>query len=257
MDNKSTVSLCIVTYNNSDKIGIAVSSIANNTKLPYTLYISDNGSCDDTIEKVLYADPTAVILKNNENLGFGKGHNKVLPLIDSKYHAVVNPDISFDYDVVKEICDYMDAHPEVVMATPKVLMTDGTEQLLPKRRPTIKYLAARRLHLSKRLSDEYSRANEVFTEPTEIDFCTGCFFIMRTDVFKTLKGFDDRFFMYMEDADITLRALEYGKVMFLPHSHITHGWEKSSAKSFKYFMIHLSSMIKFLWKHRRNRGKKI
>lgn len=248
------LSVCIVTYNNEDKIGNAVSSIKKHTALPYNIYISDNGSTDSTLEKVRDADGDAIIIENKANLGFGKAHNKVLGLLDSKYHAVVNPDISIDYDVFSEICRYMDEHPEVAMATPKILSTDGTEQLLPKRLPTLRYLAARRLKLSKRLADEYTRANEVFSEPTEIDFCTGCFFVIRTDIFEKLGGFDDRFFMYFEDTDLTVRSKKYGKAVFLPDSHVTHGWEQSSAKSLKYLTIHISSMLKFFWKYKGRYG---
>ena len=253
MSKTQSVSACIVTYNSSEKIGNAVASVQNHTSCGCTLYISDNGSTDNTLDIVKGIAPDAVVFENNDNIGFGAAHNKVLPSLSSEYHAVINPDISFDYDVISEICEYLDQHPEAVMATPKILSPDGTEQLLPKRMPTLKYLFARRLHLSKRLADEYTRANENITTPTNIDFCTGCFFVIRTEVFKELNGFDDRFFMYFEDTDLTLRAKQFGEAVFLPDSHVTHLWEKSSAKSLKYFLIHLNSAFKFFWKYR---GKK-
>ncbi|MBE6799542.1 MAG: glycosyltransferase family 2 protein [Ruminococcaceae bacterium] len=253
MDSSCSVSAGIVTYNSCDKIGDAVLSVTKHTE-NCTLYISDNGSTDNTLGIVKEYAPDAVILENKENLGFGAAHNKVIPLLNSRYHAVINPDIIFDYDVIGEICEYLDSHPEAVMATPKILNPDGTEQCLPKRMPTLKYLFARRLHLSQKIADEYTRANENLSEPTVIDFCTGCFFVIRTEVFKKLGGFDDRFFMYFEDTDLTQRAKEYGSVIFLPGSHVTHLWEKSSAKSLKYFMIHLKSTFRFFWKYRKKRG---
>jgi GT2 family glycosyltransferase len=255
MSDSYSVSAAIVTYNSSDKIGDAVRSVTRFTE-NCTLFISDNGSTDNTLDVVKANAPKADILKNGNNLGFGAAHNKVIPLLDSRYHAVINPDIIFDYDVLGEICRYLDANPQVVMATPKILNPDGTEQCLPKRMPTVKYLFARRLHLSQKIADEYTRANENLKEPTEIDFCTGCFFVIRTEVFKKLGGFDDRFFMYFEDTDLTQRAKEYGKVVFLPDSHVTHLWEKSSAKSLKYFLIHLKSTFQFFWKYRKKRGVK-
>lgn len=253
MHKPQSVSICIVTYNNADKIGDAVASISRHTKLPYTLYISDNGSTDNTVGTVLSANPDAVILQNGKNIGFGQAHNKVLTRLNSEYHVVVNPDISFNYDVISEICEYLDNNPEVVLAAPKILTPGGAEQILPKRRPKLKYLAARRLHLSRRLADEYAMADVVLDKPTEVDFCSGCFFVIRTEIFKKLSGFDDRFFMYFEDADLTLRTKQYGKTMFLPALTVTHAWEKSSAKSLKYFFIHFGSMLKFFWKYR---GKK-
>lgn len=253
MDGEKTLSVCIVTYNNADKIADAVTSVKENTHTDYTLYISDNGSSDGTKEAVKNADPHAVFIENGENLGFGRANNTVLKLMNSEYHAVINPDISFDTDVLSRLCHYLDTHPEAVMVTPKILWPDGKEQILPKRRPTFLYLVNRRLHFSKRLDAEYTRSGEKMDIPTEIEFCTGCFFVIRSKIFKRLSGFDERFFMYLEDADITLRALKYGKAMFIPDASVTHHWERSSAKSLKYFLVHIGSMFKFLFKHRGGR----
>ena len=63
--------------------------------------------------------------------------------------------------------------------------------------------------------DEYTRKNEVFKKPTEIDSCTGCFFLIRTELFKKLNGFDRHFFMYYEDADLSRRAKKISKAYFL------------------------------------------
>ncbi len=63
-----------------------------------------------------------------ENVGFGAGHNAVLPLLESKYHAVVNPDITLDEDAVSKLCAFLDEHPDAVMATPQLLFPDGTPQ---------------------------------------------------------------------------------------------------------------------------------
>ena len=77
--------------------------------------------------------------------------------------------------------------------------------------------------------------------------------VIRTEVFKKLNGFDERFFMYFEDSDLTVRAKQYGKTMLLPQFSVIHEWERSSSKSLKYLMIHINSMIKFLWKHRKTK----
>lgn len=254
MDHASTVSACIVTYNSADKIGAAVSSLKEHTKgIDCKLYVFDNGSVDNTKDVVLKNDPDAVFTENGENLGFGKANNLVIPLMDSKYHAIINPDIRLDSDVLTDICKYMDEHDDVVMATPKVLFPDGREQHLPKLRPRFIYLLARRTPFFKKKAVEYTMEDRVITEPLEIDQCSGCFAVIKSEVFKELKGFDERFFMYMEDADLTLRAKKYGKVMFLPQFKVIHEWERSSSKSLKYLMIHISSMFKFLLKHRKSR----
>ncbi len=252
MQYDGTLSVCIVTYNSADKIKNAVSSIKKHTLgVDYKLYISDNCSTDNTMEIVKEADENAVILENGGNIGFGKAHNAVIPHINTKYHAIVNPDIEIDSDVLTDMCRYLDEHPEISLAIPKIFFPDKTEQVLPKRVPKLKYLFGRRLPFMKKYADEYTRCNEVFQTPTEVDFCTGCFMLLRTDVFKTVGGFDDRFFMYFEDADLTLEAKKHGKTMLLPQFSVIHSWERSSAKSLKYLLIHISSMFKFFFKHRR------
>ena len=251
MEQPNKVSACIVTYNSSDKIGAAVSSIKQFTKnVDYKLYIFDNGSSDNTKKVALESDNTVIFTENNSNLGFGKANNLVIPMMESKYHAIINPDIRIDSDVISDICNYMDEHPEVVLATPKILFPDGTEQHLPKLKPRFIYLLARRTPLFKNKQLEYTMQDRTIDQPTEIEQCTGCFAIIRSDVFKKIGGFDERFFMYMEDADLTLRAKKYGKAMFLPQFHVIHEWERSSSKNLKYLMIHISSMFKFMWKYK-------
>lgn len=254
MQYDHTLSACIVTYNNADKIGTAVSSFAKFTPdLDCILYISDNGSSDETLSIIRSENENAEIIENGSNIGFGKAHNAVIPLINSKYHAVINPDIEIDSNVLPHLCDYLDNHNDVVMVTPKILFPDGSEQVLPKRKPTLKALIGRRLPFFKKKAEHYTMSDIAITEPTPIEFCTGCFFVIRTDVFKKLGGFDDRFFMYFEDADLTLRAEKYGKVLFMPNCHVIHSWERSSSKSVKYLFIHIKSMFKFLLKHRGRR----
>ena len=94
----------------------------------------------------------------------------------------------------------------------------------------------------------YTMRNEVINGPIDIEFCTGCFFCIRTEIFKKLNGFDDRFFMYFEDADITRRARKLGSVVFYPDIKVTHVWARASAKTLKFFLIQLCSMFKYFLK---------
>lgn len=253
-ENKNIkVSACIVTYNNSEIIINTISSIINNTKnVDLTLYISDNNSTDNTLEIISKEFPEVKIINNKINKGFGYGHNKMLDIIDSDYHFVINPDIILDTDVISQLVDKLENDKSVVMATTKILNQDGTEQHLPKKNPKFRYLLGGRFEkygkIFKKYRDIYTMINEVITEPLDIEFCTGCFFCIRTEVFKKLNGFDDRFFMYFEDADITRRARQLGRVVFYPDINVTHVWERASAKTLKFFLIQISSMFKYFFK---------
>lgn len=248
MSNDVFVTASVVTYNDADRAPVTVESVLNNTKkYPLKLYVVDNASSDNTtalIEKT----GQAVVIKNNKNLGFGAAHNEILKHEIGKYHFVINPDITIDSDVIADMVDFFEANPDVVMAMPKILNQDGTEQKLPKERPTFKKLFLGRL--SGKIRSEYVWANRDITEPCDIDFCTGCFFCIRGETFKKMLGFDERYFMYLEDADLTLKAKSKGRVVMLPQFSVTHVWERESSKSLKYLIIHIVSCFKFLIKWR-------
>ncbi|MBQ8740412.1 MAG: glycosyltransferase family 2 protein [Clostridia bacterium] len=242
------VSASVVTYNDINRAPDTIQSVVLNTKRhPLKLYVIDNNSTDGTAD-LIESSGQAVVIRNSKNLGFGAAHNIVLSQELGKYHFVINPDITLKSDVISDIVDYLESNPDVVMATPRILNTDGTEQKLPKERPTFKRLFLGRL--SDKIRSEYVWADKEITEPTEINFCTGCFFCIRTDIFKKVCGFDEQYFMYLEDADLALKAKSKGKVMILPQFCVTHAWERESSKSLKYLFIHIISCFKFLFKWR-------
>ncbi len=256
MGDKTVVSVSIVTYNDLPRVKKTLESFNRfSSTVDLKVFVSDNASLDGTLETIKSEFPFVTAIQNGENIGFGKAHNKVIPFLNSKYHVVSNPDIVFSSDVVFELCKYLDENPGAVMVTPKVMFEDGTEQHLQKRKPKFKYLLAGRLPFLKKLRAEYTRENEDLSSPTEIEFSTGCFFVIRTDVLKKLEGFDDKYFMYFEDADISDRAREFGKIIFYPDVSVTHLWERSSSKSIKYLLIHISSMFKYFFGRRKKVNK--
>lgn len=252
--SKVKVSVCVVTYNNKDEIINLIDSVFNNTKgVSFKFYLVDNNSSDGTANFIeeRYKEKIEII-KNKDNKGFGYAHNKVLDLIDSDYHIIINPDISFDKDVISDLCKFMDENPDVGVVTPKVLYENGDQQHLPKKDPKFKYILAGKLERIfksfSKIRKEYTMADINIDRPIEIEFCTGCFMMIRTDLFKKLKGFDDKFFMYLEDADLSRRAREYGKVIFTPNVCVNHLWHRASSKKLKFLFIHISSMIKYFKK---------
>ena len=252
------VSICVVTYNNQKEILNLISSIYENTKeVNFEVFLVDNNSSDETVELVEKNYPLVNVVKLSKNLGFGYAHNQVLNKIDSQYHVIVNPDISFNGNVIKVLCDYLDKNEHVKMITPKVLSQDGTEQHLPKKEPRIKYVISGRFDryfkVFKKIRTEYTMQDFRFKEPTEIEFATGCFMMVRTELFKKINGFDEIFFMYFEDADLSKRVRQYGKIVFYPDTFVVHLWNRASAKKIKFLFIHISSMIKYFckWKFSR------
>ncbi len=249
MDNIS-ISASIVTYNDGETALKAVQSLLEYTKrYPLKVYVFDNASTDGTASALKEINaPNVLITENKKNIGFGAAHNLCLKEDTGKYHFVINPDITVNSDVLSDMVDFLEQNRDTVMCMPKILNLDSTEQKLPKEKPTFKRLFFGRL--SKKIRNEYVWAEKDITKPCDVDFCTGCFFAIRTEIFKELNGFDERFFMYLEDADLTLRAKKKGRVLMLPEFSVTHKWERTSAKSLKYLLIHISSCFKFLLKRR-------
>lgn len=239
----------IVTYNNADIIEKCIESVLRYTEnLDFTLYVIDNGSSDNTVELVENHFPQVILIKNKENLGFGSGHNKVLELIDSTYHVAINPDITLSGEVVQELCEYLESQPEVMMVTPKVLNVDGTEQYLPKYCPSIRYAIISKFKPFRYIRKRYTRQEENLSKPTSVEFCTGCFFVIRTETFKKLGGFDPKFFLYCEDADLSMRVRKEGTIIFYPYISVTHLWKRENTGNLRGISHFLRSMLRFFMK---------
>ncbi|MBQ5333197.1 MAG: glycosyltransferase family 2 protein [Oscillospiraceae bacterium] len=251
-------SLCIVTYNNKNNISAALGSILEKTKgAELQIYICDNASTDGTPDMVERDFPQVKVIRGSENRGFGAGHNTIINMLDSDIHFIVNPDIMLTEDTVTQMCGFMNDNPDIVMAVPKFIYENGEEQFTPKLTPTLRYMLGGRLErfggVFRRWRREYTFADRNITEVTDVGFCSGCFIVIRTDVFKKLGGFDERYFLYSEDADLTRMAQEYGRTVYAPQFSVVHLWERAYMKSKKYFLIQLSSMFKYFWKWRSGR----
>lgn len=249
------VSACIVTHNNLKYIGKTVGTLLTYTQgVDFTLYIVDNDSTDGTIElleKEYGNEPRLEIIKTGTNCGFGSGHNKIINIIDSDYHAVVNPDIIIADDVITNMVKYMEEHKEVNLLSPKICFPDGRNQILGKRNPKFKYLVASRLRDEEepsKLLKEYTMMEKDWSQPFEIENATGCFMFFRTSAFKELNGFDERYFMYFEDCDITREINKTSKAVFYPNAIVYHVWGRDSKRNMNLMKIHISSMFKYFMK---------
>ena len=246
---KLKVTGSIVTYNNSDVIEECVSTVLEQTAgLDFTLYLIDNASTDNTVKLVREKFPQVELICLEKNVGFGHGHNQVLDLLESDYHVVINPDISLSVPAVDELCGFLEENPQVAMATPRILNEDGSEQHLPKYGPTIRYAIISKFKPFKYLRRRYTRQDEMLSKPTDVEFCTGCFFVIRTAVFRRLEGFDRRFFMYCEDADLSRRVRQQARIVFYPETSAIHKWKRDNTRSIKGVMRFMTSLLKYFLK---------
>jgi len=240
------LSLAIVTYNNSEIIGDTVKSLIDNIpeEFSYKLYVVDNSSSDNTMDIVRGIDSNIEIIAN-ENKGFGYGHNQVLERINSKYHFVINPDIQLeDKDQIRKMIKFMDENQDVGMLTPLILNPDHTIQYLCRTNPTVFDMLIRRIspNLFPARQNRYVMKETGYNKAMTVENASGCFMVFPTDLFKKIGGFDDSFFMYMEDSDITRRVNEVSKAVFYPDARVIHLWGREGHKKIKFALITADSM---------------
>jgi len=215
-----------------------------------TLYLIDNSPYDNL--RYLAEHPNVVYLFNNKNVGFGSGHNQAIVKIlnTSRYHLVLNPDVYFDKKVISSLYQYMEAHPSVGHVMPKVLYPDGRIQYLCKLLPTPKTFLIRRFlnFLNTTLDKENFHYQFQFTnynELMDVPFLSGCFMFLRVNALKEVGLFDERFFLYTEDVDLSRRMHIRFRTVYNPIVSIYHYHARSSYKDFWLTLRVIQSAIRY------------
>jgi GT2 family glycosyltransferase len=203
------------------------------------------------------ASVECVLLRAPRNGGFGYGHNlAMLSAPASRMMLVMNPDAALQENCLSHLMAFMEAHPQAGLVTPKVFYPDGRLQPLNKRWPTVLDLglrlflppaAARIPFIAKRLQ-HYSMMDMGYDTPYRLPFASGCCMLFRRDILMRLGGFDEGFFLYFEDADISQRVNEIAQTWFCPDATITHAWQRGSRKSFTLLWIMLQSAARYFAK---------
>ena len=247
MDTSIQISASIVLF--KDNLTTLQNTIDFFLKTPIKkkLFLIDNNPTDALRNK--FKDLEIDYYFVGKNIGFGKGHNIVLDKIDSAYHLILNPDVVFSSDVIPTLIKEIELHKNVSFISPKVMYPNGDDQFICRKHPTIFDLFNRRLKLVKHKISENEYQNEDLKQSFYPDFIHGCFMLFKTEDFKSIKGFDKRYFLYMEDADVCRMITAKGKeILYFPAVEIIHQHQKGSSKSIKLFFYHLSSTIKYFLK---------
>ncbi len=245
------ISITIVAYNNETDVKDAVRSIMEQTngKLSKKIYIVDNSTEANQLSSLAEEYADVVYQRPGENLGFGGGHNYVLPELDSQYHAIVNPDILLTEDSFSVLLSFME-QSQAGMAVPRLLDEKGNLQAVYRRELTVFDMAVRMFfsaHFHKR--QYYHTMQDMdYGKPFLVPFAQGSFLVIRTELFRELGGFDERYFMYMEDADLCKRVNKVSSLWYCPGTAVIHKWERGSHKDMRLLRIHISSMFQYFRK---------
>jgi len=237
---RKSVCVVIVNYNAGAMLTECVRSVLAST-VPVEVFVSDNGSQDDSIaflRAALGAPVPVTIIENRANLGFAKGCNAVLPRCRSEYVLFLNPDCVVEPDTLEEMIRVMDARPEAGMASCLVLNPDGTEQAGCRRFvPTPWRSMVRVLHLHRVIRNHPRFQPFMMTglplpsEPEPVEAISGAFMLVRSSAIRTIGAMDERYFLHCEDLDWCMRFRAAGwKILFVPHVRITH-WKGTSGRT--------------------------
>jgi GT2 family glycosyltransferase len=244
------ITASLVLYHNSEFDILKVVNSIINSKIYIKLYVVDNSN-DESIKELL-VDFDIYYIKNNKNLGFGKAHNiaiKIAVESNSDYHIIINPDISFDSNVVGELINRAEKEKEVGLIMPKINYPNGTVQFLCKLLPNPIVLIFRRFIPFKAISNwinlKYELRSMDFSKESEVPSLSGCFMFVRTTFLYKVGGFDERYFMYLEDIDLCRKLGEISKLIYFPEVTVIHNHEKGSYKSKKLLLLHIKSSIKY------------
>ena len=193
-------------------------------------------------------------IEPGRNVGFGAAHNMALRELGSEaapYHLFLNPDISLESGTLSELSLVMDTETQVGILMPRVLYPDGKTQYLCKLLPTPFDLFLRRFAIGplrtlfeKRML-RYDMQQFDYSEPAYVPVLSGCFMLTRRAVVESIGGFDERFFLYMEDTDLCRRVGDSSRLLFWPRITVVHRHAQGSYKQFHLLRLHIRSAIAY------------
>lgn len=250
MQNKIQISAAIVLYNEQEEELLQAIHSFLGTSLTKHLYLIDNSTSPLTNSSLL-ANPEITYIYTKKNLGFSKANNLIIDEIKerSTYHLVLNPDTRFNAKIVEELVQELERNEEVALIAPAIKFPDGSHQYSVRKYPSFFDLVIRKLNLYKKRIYEQEYRNLDIAKPFYPEAIHGSFLLFKTKDFVAIKGFDERYFLYLEDIDICKKIDATGKKkLYYPKVSIEHKLKKESSKKMRLFFYHFSSAIKYFLK---------
>ncbi len=210
------------------------------------IYVVDNSRNDSL--RILEHRSSKIRYIHNANTGY-IAHNIAIReamALGAQYHAVLNPDIRFEPEVINELTKYMDAHEDVGWTMPKVIYPDGRLQHLCKLLPTPADLILRRFFPKNWFRSSQERFEMRFLDydtEADIPYLSGCFMFLRIEALRKTGLFDEQFFMYAEDIDLSRRMHAVSRTVYYPAVSIVHAHEGASYKSRRMLYVHIRNIV--------------
>lgn len=234
----------------------------------FEIIVVDNDSHDESLQYLtqMHEAGEITLVNSGSNLGYGRANNLGVKHAKGEYILILNPDVSVESDTLQKMVSYMEQHSDVGVLGPQLYFFNGQIQDSCRRfmRPMdllIKRTPLQRFKFFKQRLDQYIMADYSHKITQEVDLVTGACIMLPKTVFEKVSGFDSRYFLFMEDADLCRKVWEAGyRVVYFPQARALHYHKRLSGGNVlwllrqRVFWIHLSSAMKYFWKWK---GKKL
>jgi GT2 family glycosyltransferase len=252
------LSVIIVNYNVRYFIEQAIVSINKaGQNISMEIIVIDNASSDNSVAILQKKFPQIHIIANKENVGFGKANNQGISIAKGKYILLVNPDTVLQENTLSVCLEFIEKHPDC--GALGVKMIDGKGNFLPESKrglpsPSVAFYKMSGLSSLFPKSQIFNRYHLGFLDKDknhEVDVLSGAFMFFKGDLLKEIGGFDEDYFMYGEDIDLSYQVLKKGyKNYYVADTSIIHYKGESTKKgSLNYVKVFYEAMLIFAKKH--------
>jgi N-acetylglucosaminyl-diphospho-decaprenol L-rhamnosyltransferase len=190
------------------------------------------------------------LIRNKENVGFARAHNRGIAASSGDPIVLINPDTIVERDFFEHLKGFVSENPRVGISGPRIVDSEGELQLSARREISALSGFLGRTSLLTRLFPKSSLVKNQFpavtdqSHPTSVDWVSGACLVVRRETLRDVGPLDERFFMYFEDADLCRRARAAGwLVYYLPHVEIVHQTGASSSKPKAIWLLHKSAFL--------------
>nr|MBN1230114.1 glycosyltransferase family 2 protein [Anaerolineae bacterium] len=267
----TTLGIIIVNWNTRDYLHRCLQSIyAGDGDFTYDVVVVDNGSTDGSVQMVQDSFPQVMLISGHGNIGYPRANNLGLrhfglpdgPDQESDetpdYLLLLNPDTALPPDALVNMLVYMEAHPAVGAAGPKLVMEDGSLDLACRRSlPTVEVAFWRLIGFSRLFPKHprFARYNLTFLDEnqvSEVEALVGAFMLLRRETIQQVGLMDEQFFMYGEDLDWCKRIGEAGwRIVYYPRVQVLHVKRAASRQSRRSRLEFVRAFLFFYRKHYR------
>jgi GT2 family glycosyltransferase len=257
------LSVIIVNYNVKYFLEQCLSSVfAAMKETDGEVIVVDNASDDGSVAWLKPRFPSVIFLEEKKNIGFAKANNKALEIAKGEFILFLNPDTILPEDALIKCIEFLQTHPDA--GAVGVRMIDGSGNFLPESKRSLptpssaffKLTGFSSLFPSSPIFSEYSLGNLPEKSVHEVDVLPGAFMMISKKVLELTGGFDEDFFMFGEDIDLSYRIQKNGfRNFYLGNISIIHFKGESTKKgSLNYVRIFYKAMFLFVQKHYKDLG---